>query len=60
MRLAYQKAALFDSKEVTEFLDEYNRQADNALLSSQQKVCILLDYCDTVRRTFIKKMRSYL
>jgi hypothetical protein len=60
MRPARQEAALFDGKEVTEFLDEYNRQADNALLSSQQKVRILPDYCDTVRRTFIKKMRSYL
>jgi hypothetical protein len=34
MRLARQEAALFDGKKVTEFLDEYNRQANNALLSS--------------------------
>jgi hypothetical protein len=60
MRPARQEAALFNGKKVTEFLDEYNRQANNALLSSQQKVRILPDYCDTVQRTFIKKIRSYL
>jgi hypothetical protein len=49
----------FDGKEVTEFLDEYNRQANNSLLTESQKVHLLPDYVDHVRRSFIKKMRAY-
>jgi hypothetical protein len=59
MRPARADAVMFDGKEVTEFLDEYNRQADNALLNDRQKVSILPDYCDNIRRSFIKKMRAY-
>jgi hypothetical protein len=60
MRPARTEAAMFDGKEVTEFLDEYNRQANNAGLNDRQKVCILPDYCDNVRRSFVKMMQPYV
>jgi hypothetical protein len=60
MRPARADALLFDGKEITEFLDEYNRQADNAGLTSVQKLHLLPDYCDSTRRTFVKKMKSYV
>jgi hypothetical protein len=60
MRPARTEAVMFDGREVTEFLDEYNRQANNALLTDRQKVCILPDYCDNVRRSFVKMMQPYV
>ncbi|KAF1944175.1 hypothetical protein EJ02DRAFT_482425 [Clathrospora elynae] len=50
----------FDGKEVTEFLDEYNRKANNAQLSSEQKVLVLPDFCDAPRRAFMKRLKSYV
>ncbi|KAF1938662.1 hypothetical protein EJ02DRAFT_425472, partial [Clathrospora elynae] len=47
---------IFDGKEVTEFLDEYNRKANNAQLSSEQKVLVLPDFCDAPRRAFMKRL----
>jgi hypothetical protein len=60
MRPARTEVVMFDGKEVTEFLDEYNRQANNAGLNDRQKVCILPDYCDNVRRSFVKMMQPYV
>jgi hypothetical protein len=59
MRPSKADMELFDGKEVTKFLDEYNQQANNSLLTKSQKVHLLPDYVDHVRRSFIKKMRAY-
>jgi hypothetical protein len=60
MRPTRTKAAIFDRKEVTEFLDEYNQQANNAELNNRQKVYILPNYCDNIRRSFVKIIQPYV
>lgn len=49
----------FQGREVTEFLDDYNRQAENGGLGEVDRLKILLDFCDAVCRTFVKKLRPY-
>jgi hypothetical protein len=60
MPMRAQEVDVFTGLEVTEFLDEYNRRTDNAYFSTRTKVLVLPDYCDKIRRTFIKKLRSYV
>jgi hypothetical protein len=60
MPMRAQEVDVFTGLEVTEFLDEYNRRTDNAYFSTRTKVLVLLDYCDKICRTFIKKLRSYV
>jgi hypothetical protein len=59
MKAPRTEAQVFDGTEITEFLDEYNRQTTNAGFSNKQKLLLLPDYCDNVRRSFVKKMRAY-
>jgi hypothetical protein len=49
----------FDGKEVTEFLDDYDRMTDNARLSDDLKVRVLLDYCEEHCRCFVKQLKPY-
>ncbi|KAF1940613.1 hypothetical protein EJ02DRAFT_226730 [Clathrospora elynae] len=51
---------IFNGKEVTEFLDEYNRKANNAQLTAEQKVLVLPDFCDAPQRAFMKRLKSYV
>ncbi|KAF1936367.1 hypothetical protein EJ02DRAFT_470486 [Clathrospora elynae] len=51
---------IFDGKEVTEFLDKYNRKANNAQLTAEQKVLVLPDFCNAPRRAFMKWLKSYV
>jgi hypothetical protein len=60
MPLRAREIELFSGLKVTKFLDEYNRQTDNACLNTRAKVLVLPDYCDKIRRTFIKKLKSYV
>ena len=49
----------FLGKEVTEFLDDFNRQAENGGFDEKQRLRVLPDFCDPVCRTFLKKMKPY-
>ena len=49
----------FDGKEVTEFLDDYDRMTDNAGLSDDLKVRVLPDYCEEHCRRFVKRLKPY-
>jgi hypothetical protein len=60
MPMRAQEVNVFTGLKVTKFLDEYNRQIDNAYFSTRTKVLILLDYYNKICCTFIKKLRSYV
>ncbi|KAF1939357.1 hypothetical protein EJ02DRAFT_497236 [Clathrospora elynae] len=60
MPMRVRNGDIFDRKEVTEFLDEYNRKANNAQLSSEQKVLVLPDFCNAPQRAFMKRLKSYV
>lgn len=50
---------VFNGKEVTEFLDDYDRMADNGGLSDIQKIRVLPDYCEEHCRRFVKRLKPY-
>jgi hypothetical protein len=50
-------ALAFDGKDVTEFLEDFNRQTDNSGLSDQQKVMVLPDYLDDPDRSLMRILK---
>ncbi len=53
-------ALAFNRKDVTEFLEDFNRQTNNSSLSNQQKVIVLLDYLDNPNRFLMRILKRLL
>ena len=52
-------ALVFTSKDVTEFLKDYNRQADNRGLSNKIRVSVLLDYISDEDRSIARIVKLF-
>jgi hypothetical protein len=50
---------VFNRKEVTEFLDNYNRITDNASLTNNLKIKVLPNFCKEHCRRFVKQLKPY-
>ena len=57
-----QTALVFTGKDVSEFLEDYERQANNGGLSDEMRVSVLLDYVSDEDRSLsriIKRLAGY-
>jgi hypothetical protein len=50
---------VFDGKEVTEFLDDYDCMTDNAGLTDDLKIKVLPDFCEEHCCCFVKRLKPY-